>query len=155
MANQAGLDTLADGSTLHWERRPKQTALDGRRFVPGSAWIFLLIIRRGIESITDGAEAVSGPCIPFPSPSPFGPFSPLHFLFLFSQIALFRYRLEFGFSRWMLPTHEQSGLATFPPLSNALRFYTLKTTPNIQLRQEIRGGNQVLASKENYWRLRL
>ena len=49
--------------------------------------------------------------------------------------------------------YHQSGQETLLALSNAIRFYVLKTKPNIQLRKEIWSENQVLVSKGNYWRL--
>ena len=49
--------------------------------------------------------------------------------------------------------YHQSGLATLLSLSNALWFYKLKTKPNIQPWQELRCENQVLSTKENFWRL--
>ena len=42
-----------------------------------------------------------------------------------------------------------------PALSNAIMFRCPITKPNIQLRQEIRIGSQVVASEENYWHLRI
>ena len=41
----------------------------------------------------------------------------------------------------------------FLPLRSALRIYGVKTKPNIQRWEGIRGGNKVHAPEENYWRL--
>ena len=48
--------------------------------------------------------------------------------------------------------YRQAGVETFLQLPNAIGLYELKTKYNIQLRQEIGGGeNQVESIKENYW----
>ena len=58
-----------------------------------------------------------------------------------------RKRTSIAYVSVVLPA---TGIEILLPLSNAPMFYSLKTKPNIQHRQEIMYANQVLASKEKY-----